>query len=142
MAAKHDVTSTTINANNSERFQSLRRELGIKGFGMNVVTLAPRQRGRIHDHERQEEVYVVLDGELTLSIEGDEQTVGKHGAVRVGSGVRRQLINRGTSTVLLLALGSDAVHQGRDGLAWTSWDEARDAGRTPLDIPLPADLPV
>ncbi|HEY6762128.1 MAG TPA: cupin domain-containing protein [Baekduia sp.] len=142
MAAEHDVTSTTITTNNSERFQSLRRELGIEGFGMNVVTLAPRQRGRIHDHERQEEVYVVLDGELTLGIEGEEQTVGKHGVVRVAAGVRRQLVNRGSSTLLLLALGSDAVHQGRDGLAWESWDDARDAGRTPQDVPLPADLPV
>jgi quercetin dioxygenase-like cupin family protein len=139
--AQGDVTTTTINTNNSERFQSLRRELGIGGFGMNVITLKPRQRGRIHDHERQEEVFVVLEGELTLGIEGEEQTVGRHGVVRVPSGVRRQLVNKGSSTLLLLALGADGEHVGRDGRAWESWDEDG-GGRAPQDVPLPSDLPV
>src|ERR1700712_168422 len=100
--AEPDVTTTTINTNNSERFQSLRRELGISAFGANVITLAPRQRGRIHAHANQEEVFVVLDGELTMGIEGEEQIVPKHGVIRVASGVRRQLVNRGTSRLLLL----------------------------------------
>jgi uncharacterized cupin superfamily protein len=139
--ADHDVAYTTINANNSERFQSLRRELGVTGFGMNAITLAPRQRGRIHAHDRQEEVYVVLDGELTLAVEGEEQVVGRNGVARVGPRVRRQLINRGTSTLVLLALGADGEHQGRDGRAWESWDEDGE-GRAPQDVPLPADLPV
>jgi quercetin dioxygenase-like cupin family protein len=139
--AEHDVASTTINTNNSERFQSLRRELGIEGFGMNVITLRPRQRGRIHDHERQEEVYVVLDGELTLGVEGEEQVVVKHGVVRVPSGVRRQLVNRGSSTLILLALGADGEHTGRDGRAWAAWDDTG-AGHAPQDVPLPSDLPV
>lgn len=139
--AEHGVTSTTINTTNSERFQSLRRELGIVGFGMNVITLAPRQRGRIHDHERQEEVYVVLDGELTLGVDGEEQVIARNGVVRVPSGVRRQLVNRGTSTLRLLALGADGEHAGRDGRAWESWDEAGE-GRAPQDVPMPSDLPV
>jgi quercetin dioxygenase-like cupin family protein len=139
--AEPDVTTTTINTHNSERFQSLRRELGIEGFGMNVITLKPRQRGRIHDHERQEEVYLVLEGELTLGVEGEEQTVPRHGVARVPAGVRRQLVNRGTSTLLLLALGADGEHTGRDGRAWESWDEAGE-GRAPQDVPLPSDLPV
>jgi uncharacterized cupin superfamily protein len=142
--AEHDVASTTttiINTNNSERFQSLRRELGIEGFGMNVITLRPRQRGRIHDHERQEEVYVVLDGELTLGVEGTEQAVAKHCVVRVPAGVRRQLVNRGSTTLILLALGADGEHTGRDGRAWETWDDTGE-GHAPQDVPLPADLPV
>src|SRR4051794_23897502 len=122
--AETDIAYTTINTNNSERFQSLRRERGVAGFGMNAITVRPRQRGRIHAHERQEEVFLVLDGELTIGIEGEEQTVGKHGLVRVAAGVRRQLVNRGTTTLLLLALGADGEHVGRDGRAWESWDEA------------------
>ncbi|WCB92329.1 hypothetical protein DSM104299_01021 [Baekduia alba] len=139
--AESDVAYTTINTNNSERFQSLRRELGVSGFGMNAITLAPRQRGRIHAHERQEEVFLVLDGELTIGVEGEEQTVGRNGLVRVPAGVRRQLVNRSTSTLLLLALGADGEHVGRDARAWESWDEDGD-GRSPQDVPLPADLPV
>jgi mannose-6-phosphate isomerase-like protein (cupin superfamily) len=139
--AEPDVTSTTINPNNSERFQSLRRELGVGGFGMNALTLRPRQRGRIHSHDRQEEVYLVLEGELTLGVEGVEQVVAKHGVVRVGPGVRRQLVNRGAGTLLLVALGGTGEHAGRDGHAWESWEEGGD-GRPPQDVPLPADLPV
>jgi quercetin dioxygenase-like cupin family protein len=139
--ATGDVTTTTINTNNGERFQSLRRELGIAGFGCNVVTLKPRQRGRIHDHERQEEVYLVLEGELTLGVEGTEETYVRHAVVRVPAGVRRQLVNKGSSTLLLLALGADGEHTGRDGRAWESWDEDGD-GRSPQDVALPADLPV
>ena len=40
----------------ADRFQRLRAELGVTSFGMNLLTLRPRQRGRIHRHERQEEV--------------------------------------------------------------------------------------
>ncbi|HET6505202.1 MAG TPA: cupin domain-containing protein [Baekduia sp.] len=141
MAADLDVAFTTIDTRNSERFQSLRRELGVSSFGMNVITLAPRQRGRIHAHERQEEVFVVLEGELTIAIEGEEHAVAKHGAVRVAPSVRRQLVNRGSSTLILLALGAEGDHVGRDGRAWEAWDEDGE-GRAPQEVPLPSDLPV
>jgi quercetin dioxygenase-like cupin family protein len=139
--AEPDIAFTTINTNSHERFQPLRRELGVTGFGINVVTLAPRQRGRIHDHERQEEVYVVLEGELTLGVEGEDHVVARGGVARVGPGTRRQLVNRATTTLVLLALGGSGEHAGRDGLAWESWDEGGE-GRTPQEVPLPEDLPV
>lgn len=140
--AADDVAFTTIDTKNSERFQSLRRELGVSSFGINVITLAPRQRGRIHAHDRQEEVFVVLEGELTIGIEGEEHTVPRGGAVRVASSVRRQLVNRSsTTTLLLLALGGEGEHVGRDGRAWEAWEEEGE-GRAPQEVPLPADLPV
>jgi uncharacterized cupin superfamily protein len=139
--AEPDVAFTTINTSNPERFQSLRRELGVSSFGINVATLAPRQRGRIHSHDHQEEVYLVLEGELTLGVEGVEHTVARGGMARVGPGTRRQLVNRGSSALVLLALGGAGEHVGRDGRAWESWEEAG-AGRAPQEVPLPADLPV
>lgn len=142
MAAADDVAFTTIDTKNSERFQSLRRELGVSSFGINVITLTPRQRGRIHAHERQEEVFVVLEGELTIGIEGEEHVLAKGGAVRVAPSVRRQLLNRSTTTTLiLLALGGEGDHVGRDGRAFEGWDEDGD-GRPPQEVPLPSDLPV
>jgi quercetin dioxygenase-like cupin family protein len=139
--AEPDIAFTTIKTNAADRFQPLRRELGVSSFGMNLVTLMPRQRGRIHAHEQQEEVYLVLEGELTLGVEGEEHTVARGGLVRVGPSVRRQLVNRGTTTLVLVALGGSGEHVGRDGRAWESWDEDGD-GRAPQDVPLPADLPV
>ncbi len=65
-----DGTSTTrLNADAGERFLPLRRQLGVTSFGMNQIVLEPGQRGRIHRHARQEEVYLVLEGRLTMVIE-------------------------------------------------------------------------
>ena len=41
------------------------------------MMLRPGQRGRIHRHERQEEVYLVLRGTLTLEVEGEERDLGR-----------------------------------------------------------------
>ena len=60
------VSVVALDRSGDERFQTLRRQLGVTSFGINLVLLAPGERGRIHSHERQEEVYLVLEGELTL----------------------------------------------------------------------------
>jgi uncharacterized cupin superfamily protein len=138
--AEPDVEFTSLNPGSGERFQSLRRELGVRSFGMNLITLQPGERGRVHSHKHQEEVYVVLQGELTLVLEDEEHTVKRAGAVRVGPEVRRQLVNRGPERLVLLALGGAGDHVGRDGRAWESWDE-RGPGRPPQEVPLPDDLP-
>lgn len=133
------VSRTRLRPDAPERFVPLRRELGVTSFGINEIVLEPRQRGRIHRHERQEEVYLVLDGELTIGIEGDEQTLAKGELIRVAPAVRRQLVNRGPDRLVLLALGGTGEHVGRDGEAFESWDEA--GGRAPQEVPLPEDLP-
>jgi uncharacterized cupin superfamily protein len=136
-----DVSFARIEPSGDERFVSLRRALGVESFGINVIVLQPRQRGRIHAHERQEEVYLVLEGELTLALEGDRSRVLAPGELaRVGPAVRRQLVNAGASRVVLLALGGAGEHVGRDGRAWESWEEGG-GGRPPQEVTLPADLP-
>lgn len=125
-----------------DRFLRLRHELGVSSFGLNLIRLRPGQRGRIHRHRQQEEVYLVWDGELTLIIDGEERPTLRRGeAVRVAPQLRRQLLNRGREDCAVLALGGSGEHAGRDGIAWESWDEPEDAGRPPQEVPLPADLP-
>jgi quercetin dioxygenase-like cupin family protein len=136
-----DLAFASVDVGGDERFVSLRRELGVESFGMNLIVLQPRQRGRIHSHDLQEEVYLVLEGQLTLAVEGDEHTLGRGQLVRVAPHVRRQLVNRGTERLLLLALGGAGEHVGRDGHAWEAREEAGE-GRSPQDVPLPEDLPV
>jgi uncharacterized cupin superfamily protein len=135
-----DVSLTSLNLDADERFQTLRRELGVTSFGINLIVLQPGQRGRIHSHLEQEEVYLVLEGELTLGVEGEERVLKRGDLVRVGPAVRRQLVNRGTERLALLALGGAGEHAGRDGRAWESWDEGGE-GRPPQEVPLPEDLP-
>src|SRR5690242_9305749 len=133
------VSFGKIDRSGGERFQSIRRMIDIGTFGMNLMTLAPRERNRIHDHSEQEEVYLVLEGELTLAVEGEEKTLGVDEVARVGPGVRRQLLNRGDERAVFLALGAAGEHQGRDARAWESWEDA-DPGRPPQEVPLPDNL--
>jgi uncharacterized cupin superfamily protein len=121
-----------------QRFQRLRAELGVTSFGINLIVLEPGQRGRVHAHREQEEVYLVLEGELMLLLEISGHRVGPWELVRVGPDVRRQLVNRGSGRLVLLALGGHGEHVGRDGIAWPTWDDPGD-GLPPQEVPLPED---
>ena len=136
------VSFTSIDSDGDDRFQRIRQELGVSTFGLNLIRLRPGQRGRIHAHERQEEVYAVLEGTLTLLIEGDEPRELRRGDLaRVAPDVRRQLSNRHPELLLILAAGGASEHAGRDGRAWAAWDE-EGAGRPPQDVELPPDVDV
>jgi len=138
--AEADVTLAALDRDSGERFQSLRRALGVSSFGINVIVLQPRQRGRIHAHERQEEVYLVLEGELTLVVDGAEHLLAADELARVGPSTRRQLVNAGSSRVVLVALGGSGEHDGRDARAWADWEDLG-PGSPPQDVPAPSDLP-
>jgi len=127
-----------LDPDSDERFFALRRALGVTSFGMNQILLQPGQRGRIHRHHRQEEVYLVLEGRLTLVVEGEEIELTDGELIRVAPDLRRQLVNRGPARLMLLALGGDGDHHGRDGEAFVSWEQA--VGAPPQEVPLPADL--
>jgi uncharacterized cupin superfamily protein len=133
------IARTRLDPDARERFVPLRRQLGVTTFGINQIVLEPRQRGRVHRHARQEEVYLVLEGALTLLVEGEEHVLESGELVRVAPAVRRQLVNRGPERVVVLALGSANEHVGRDGEAWADWDSPHSA--PPQEVPLPEDLP-
>jgi mannose-6-phosphate isomerase-like protein (cupin superfamily) len=133
------VSYARIDMTGTERFVSLRQELGVTSFGMNLILLHAGARGRIHKHAKQEEVYIVLEGRLSLSIEGVERDMNIGELARVGPEVRRQLINRGPGKLAILALGGAGEHIGRDGTAYVSWNAAE--GAPPQETPLPEDLP-
>ena len=82
----------------------------------------------------------MLEGELTIGIDGTEETLAKGELIRVAPAIKRQLVNRGPERLILLALGGAGEHQSRDAEAFESWDQA--TGASPQDVPLPADLPL
>jgi uncharacterized cupin superfamily protein len=130
---------TRLQDDPEDRFVRLRAELGVTSFGLNQIVLRPGQRGRIHGHRDQEEVYLVLDGTLDVLVEGEPTTLGRGELMRVAPGVRRQLVNRGPGTLHLLAIGGAGEHEGRDGLAYPDWDATEAV--SPRDMPFPEDLP-
>ena len=58
-------------------FRFVRRELGVRAFGINWIELAPNAVGREHDESDtgQEEVNVVVRGGGTYRIDGEEVAV-------------------------------------------------------------------
>lgn len=137
----HGVSTARLDQPPEQRFARLRAQLGVSSFGINVLTFEPGQRNRIHRHRHQEEVYVVLDGTLTLIVEGEPFEYGVADIVRVAPDVRRQLVNRGPGALRVLALGGyvDHEHEPRDAEAFNDWDETEPG--TPQTVPVPDDLP-
>ena len=92
-----------------------REPLGCEHLGVTLLELAPGGKGKAHDHadEGHEEVYVVVDGELTVEVGGDgdappetEVTLSDGEAVRVGPETRRQAHNHGEGTVRVVVAGA------------------------------------
>jgi len=81
----------------------------------------------------------VLAGTLSLVVEGEETTLERGELIRVAPGVKRQLVNRGPGDLHLLAIGGAGEHEGRDGRAYTAWDDTDPV--SPQDMPMPEDLP-
>jgi mannose-6-phosphate isomerase-like protein (cupin superfamily) len=123
----------------AEIFEPIRRHLGAQSLGVNRLELQPRQRLRVHRHEHQEEIYLVLSGTLTVILEEAEHEVPVGTLARVGPSVRRQVANRGEEPVVVLAFGAAGEHVSRDALAWGSWEEDG-PGRSPAEVPLPPDF--
>jgi uncharacterized cupin superfamily protein len=135
------VAFATIDPDGEDRFQRLRQELGVSTFGLNLLRLRPGERSRIHRHLHQEEVYIVLEGTLTLLVEDEPRELQRGEVARVAPDVRRQLVNRHRDPLLLLALGGANPHEGRDGRAYRSWDEQGE-GNAPADVPFPENVEV
>jgi uncharacterized cupin superfamily protein len=133
------ISFADLDPDTTERFVTLRRQLGVTTFGLNQMVLRPGERGRIHLHRAQEEVFLVLEGRLTLLVEGEPHDLPIGRLVRVAPDLRRQLVNLGPERLVVLALGGGQTHNGRDAVAWRSWDDP--APGDPQDISLPADLP-
>lgn len=133
------ITTTRLNPDSGERFQLLRRELGVTTMGINLITLQAGERGRVHEHERQEEVLLVLEGALDVDTRDGTTEVQRDGLVRIAPDVRRQLVNRGPGRAVVLALGGANPHDGRDGRAFTDFDDAEP--KAPQDLPNPDPLP-
>ncbi len=133
------ISTARLDPDHGERFLQLRRALGVTTFGLNQLILQPGERSRIHRHARQEEVYIVHEGTLTLLVEGEATDYGAGELIRVAPDVRRQLVNLGPGRLVLIALGGANEHNGRDGEAFTSWEQETPA--PPQEVPFPEDLP-
>jgi quercetin dioxygenase-like cupin family protein len=99
-------------------FRKVRAELGVEEFGVNAVVLPPNYATGRHYHERQEELYLVLDGEIefTLGEPGETLTLRRGGVVRVAPHTIRSLRNTSPEDeATYFAVGAAGGYVGRDG---------------------------
>jgi uncharacterized cupin superfamily protein len=98
-------------------FRKIRRELGVQAFGVNAIVLPPGYESRIHFHERQEELYIVLRGEIEMRLGDDRRLLGPGGLARVDAGTVRSLRNTSeTDEATYVCVGGEGGYVGRDGV--------------------------
>ena len=89
------------------RFLYAGRGLGVTAWGMNVLRLPPNWKEYPdHDHaqDEQEEAYVVLEGNATLTADGQSWDLKLGTLARVGHGQKRKIVP-GSTGVVILAIG-------------------------------------
>ena len=88
-------------------FYKMRKALGTTAFGINEVRLLPNTAGVEHDESDtgHEEVYVVMEGSGTFTIDGDPVAVGEGDYVRVDADSNRVLVG-GDQGVTFLVVGA------------------------------------
>lgn len=88
----------------------LRDELGAEDLGVTVLELEPDAKGREHDHgeDGQEEVYLVVEGEVDVDLTDSDETVTleEDEAVRLDAGETRRIVNRGDVRAKLVLAGA------------------------------------
>ena len=88
----------------------LRDALGAESLGVTVLELEPDGKGREHDHSHdgQEEVYLVVEGEVDVDLpeRGETVTLGEDEALRLDAGENRQILNRGGARAKLVLAGA------------------------------------
>jgi mannose-6-phosphate isomerase-like protein (cupin superfamily) len=110
--------------------KKVRAELGVESFGIGMLRFPPdSDRYPEHDHaqgDRQEEVYVVLEGSGFIELDGERVAIDPQTLVRVGPGVRRKLVS-GPQGMRILALG------GTPGEVYDppDWSKLGDLGTIP-----------
>ena len=113
--------------------------LGCSELAVNYYELAPGDSFAFayHDHDAQEEVFVVFEGTATFETEGGDVEVGPGGAIRFAPGELQRGWNRGEDRVRALALGAPLVYEGGERLV----DCPECGERTTHDIVRPDDEP-
>ncbi len=97
-------------------FRKVRQALDVTEFGVNGVVLPPGYTSRRHYHDRQQELYMVLRGEIEFELDGAKQTLGPGGLARVDAPTVRALRNTSeTDEAVYLCVGGEGGYVGRDG---------------------------
>jgi mannose-6-phosphate isomerase-like protein (cupin superfamily) len=97
-------------------FRKIRKDLGVTEFGVNAIVLPAGAETGFHLHERQQELYIVIDGELEIEFDdGKGFRLGPGGVARVDAPVARKISNSGEGDATYVIVGAEGGYVGRDG---------------------------
>ena len=103
------MTHTKVNYQNvepvSDAMHFLRDPLDCDQLGLTVVECGPGWTGMEHDHadDAQEEVYVLVEGEATVTVDDEEIEMETGDALRIAPETSRQIRNGDTESTFVLA---------------------------------------
>jgi quercetin dioxygenase-like cupin family protein len=116
---KHRDEFESMEGSGDTTWRLARKALGTSAFGFNVVEIAPG--GQIPEHDEAEsgqvELYVILEGEAILRIEGEDHPAPAGTFASVEPPASRTILNRSDAEVTALLIG---VHPS-DGYQPLSW---------------------
>jgi uncharacterized cupin superfamily protein len=103
----------------SGRWRLVRRSLGLKAFGMNLVEIEPGGGIPAHDEiERDhEEVFVVLEGDAVIIVDGTEHPAPAGTFARLDPRPLRTVVNKGEGPALVL-IASAPTTSGYEPQGW------------------------
>lgn len=106
---KHRDEFETMEGSGDATWRLARKALGESAFGFNLVEIAPG--GQIPEHDEstsgQHELYVVLEGQATLRIGGDEHPAPAGTFASIEPPLSRTVLNRSDAAVTALLIGVD-----------------------------------
>jgi uncharacterized cupin superfamily protein len=96
-----------------------RRSLGLASFGMNLVDIEPGEQIPEHDEtERdQEEVFVLLSGEASMVIDGEDHELTAGTLCRLGPKPTRTVVAKGSGPARVLIVSAPRS-SGYEPMGW------------------------
>jgi len=99
-------------------FRKIRGALGVNAFGVNAIVLPPGYKSNPHRHERQEELYIVMSGEIEFEFgDGERRVLEPGGLARVDPATVRSARNTSADAeAVYVCVGGADGYVGRDGV--------------------------
>jgi quercetin dioxygenase-like cupin family protein len=104
---KHRDEFESMEGSGDASWKLARKALGTSAFGFNLVELAPG--GQIPEHDEagsgQVELYVILEGEAVLRIEGEDHLAPAGTFASIDPPASRTILNRSDAKVTAMLIG-------------------------------------
>ena len=97
----------------------VRRSLGLKSFGVNMVEIAPGDSIPEHDEtgRDQEELFLAFEGDVVLVVDGEDHALPEGSFARLDTQPRRTVRNDGDAPARVL-IASAPTTSGYEPMEW------------------------